>query len=44
VDPSFEGGITDVEHFGGVAKLHQLDVVTQESVPPAGKPAVSRPS
>jgi hypothetical protein len=35
VDPPLESGITDAEHFGGVAKLYQFDMVTQESVPPA---------
>jgi hypothetical protein len=36
VDPSLQRGITDAEYFGRVAKLHQLDMVTQESVPPPG--------
>src|SRR6267154_3935189 len=34
MDPPLESGITDAEHFGGVPKLHQFDMVTQESVPP----------
>lgn len=33
VDPSLESGITDPEYFGSVAKLHQLDMVTQEYIP-----------
>jgi hypothetical protein len=37
VDPSLERRVTDAENLGSVAKLHQLDTVTQGSVPPAGE-------
>ena len=43
MDPSLQSGLTDAEHFGGVAKWHQLDVVTPESVPPPESLPVSRP-